>query len=151
MKNGENNQRDITIKKSMIENREALSEIAPLLDIKDGESLEGYIGAIYLYHGGFESVKKCIINYIVSELNKIGKEKYINWIGLVKEILDKKKDHFADYRLCEGYSETSPPFRFDLYINQELIERGEEDSDKTSARQNVSKKAYEKIRDKYNT
>jgi hypothetical protein len=52
-------------------------------------------------------------------------------------------------RLCERYSEDSPPFKFSLYINWDLIETGDEESDKTSARQNVSKKAYEKIKELY--
>ena len=134
-------QGDITLKKSMMENRKALGEVALKLKIKDGEELEGFIGSIYLLHGGFESAKRSIETHILTKINCLNLSKYSNYVGIVQENL-AKKELVPEYKYDDKGPHHEKEFKAYLYIDDEQVAEGDWCKDKSSARQNVSEKYY---------
>lgn len=127
--------------KSMMENRKVLREVATELEMEDGEELEGFIGSIYLHHGGFESAKEAIEDQILPIINGLNLSKYSNYVGIIQENL-AKKELAPEYK----YESRGPPhekeFMAFLCIDDELVAEGDWHKDKRSARQKASEEYY---------
>ena len=131
---------EITKKKIAMERRDALTEIAKdIFDLENGEELEALIGHIYLEKGFDES--KLFIEKNITEQLLLMIEKYVDYITIVKELLEKRKLK-EEYSFIQEGPDHDPTFVATLTVSGYEPWKSEKFKKLQQAKHNAAENAY---------